>query len=89
MLSPSTEAFDRSSKFEDYRQIESLEEYIFISQEIVQVECRRRVRDSETERWETEIYRWGDRVTFQSVELEVAIEELYRGVNLQSIDRPS
>ena len=89
VLSPSTEAFDRSSKFEDYQKIESLEEYTLISQEIVQVECRRRFRDTKIERWETEIYRSGDRVTFQSVELEVAIEELYQGVNLQSFDRLS
>jgi len=82
VLSPSTEQFDRGDKFEDYQQIESLEEYVLIAQDKIQVECRRRVRDEQGERWETEVYEAGERVVLQSVELEVAIEELYRGVSL-------
>lgn len=81
VLSPSTEQFDRGAKFEDYRQLESLEEYVLIAQEEMQVECRRRVKDERGERWETVVYGAGDRVMLQSVELEVAIEELYRGVS--------
>ena len=33
VLSPSTEAFDRGAKFEAYRTIESLKEYVLVSQE--------------------------------------------------------
>ena len=33
VLSPSTEAFDRGAKFEAYRTIESLKEYLLVSQE--------------------------------------------------------
>lgn len=33
VLSPSTEAFDRGAKFEAYRAIESLKEYVLVSQE--------------------------------------------------------
>jgi Uma2 family endonuclease len=82
VLSPSTEKFDRSDKFEDYRQLESLEEYVLIAQDQMQVECRRRVKDGSGERWETVVYGAGERVILQSIELEVAIEELYRGVSL-------
>ena len=41
VLSSSTEAFDRGDKFDDYRNMESLEEYVLISQQHQQVECRR------------------------------------------------
>lgn len=42
VLSPSTQAFDRDQKYEDYQRLESLEEYVLISQERQRVECRRR-----------------------------------------------
>ena len=38
VLSPSTEAYDRGEKSVRYRQLESLQEYILISQDTVQVE---------------------------------------------------
>lgn len=82
VLSPSTKKFDRGDKFEDYRQLESLEEYVLIAQDEMEVECRRRVKDGSGERWETVVYGAGDLVVLESIELEVAIEELYRGTNL-------
>ncbi len=89
VLSPSTKKFvsealeeDRTDKFEDYQQLESLEEYVLIAQDRMQVECRRRVKDGSGEKWETVVYGAGDRVMLQSIELEVAIAELYRGVSL-------
>ena len=81
VLSPSTKKFDRTDKFEDYQQLESLEEYVLISQDEMRVECRRRVKDGSGERWETVVYGAGDLVMLQSIELEVAIAELYRGVS--------
>jgi Uma2 family endonuclease len=88
VLSPSTKKFvsealeeDRTDKFEDYQLLESLEEYVLISQDEMQVECRRRVKDGSGERWETVVYGAGDLVVLESIELEVAIEELYRGVS--------
>lgn len=81
VLSPSTEQFDRSDKFEDYRQLESLEEYVLIAQDRMQVECRRRVKDESGERWETRVYGAGDRAILRSIKLEVAVEELYRGMS--------
>lgn len=79
VLSPSTKDFDQGKKFEDYQQIESLEEYVLISQDQMLVECRRRVN---TECWETEVYQKGEQIILTSIDLKVAIEELYRGVNL-------
>ena len=38
VLSPSTELWDRTGKFALYRQVESLREYVLVSQEAVRVE---------------------------------------------------
>ncbi|HEY9661002.1 MAG TPA: Uma2 family endonuclease [Allocoleopsis sp.] len=78
VLSSSTQAFDVGEKFNDYQQIESLEEYVLISQERQRVECRRRTT---TNTWETVIYEAGDRVVLKSIDLEFAISELYRGLD--------
>lgn len=42
ILSPSTEAYDRGFKFENYRTIESLQEYVLISQDRIHVDVYRR-----------------------------------------------
>ena len=78
VLSPSTQDFDRGDKFEDYQQIDALEEYLLISQDQRQVECRRRNPD---DTWTTIIYGEGDRVTLTSIGLEFAIADLYRGLD--------
>lgn len=79
VLSPSTQAFDESEKFNDYQQLETLEEYVLINQESQRVECRRR---TPTEEWETTIYNAGDRVKLHSIGLDCAIADLYRGIDL-------
>lgn len=78
VLSPSTQVFERGDKFKDYQQIETLEEYVLISQERMRVECRRRTRSG----WETVIYEVGEQISFKSIDLDVAIERLYTGVEL-------
>lgn len=78
VLSSSTQAFDLSEKFDDYRQMDSLEEYVLISQECQRVECRRR---TSTTTWQTIIYEAGDRVVLNSIDLAFAIAELYRGID--------
>jgi Uma2 family endonuclease len=91
VLSPSTAAFDRDLKFTDYQKLASLDEYILIDQEQIQVECRRRINETgEDETWETIIYQAGDIIQLQSIELEFAIAELYRGVSWveESTSRP-
>jgi len=81
VLSPSTEEFDRGIKFEDYQSLDSLEEYVLISQEEMRVECHRRVAPNSNQ-WETEIYGEGSRIFLKSIGLEVAIADLYRGVDV-------
>ncbi|MCA9242203.1 MAG: Uma2 family endonuclease, partial [Planctomycetales bacterium] len=52
VLSPSTEAYDRGKKFEHYQRIESLREYVLVSQEEPTVTRFTRSDDS---RWTVEI----------------------------------
>jgi Uma2 family endonuclease len=78
VLSSSTQAFDIDEKFNDYQKLESLEEYVLISQDSQCVECRRRTSENT---WETIVYKAGDRVVLQSIDLEFAIADLYRGLD--------
>jgi Uma2 family endonuclease len=78
VLSPSTQAFDVGEKFRDYQRLETLEEYVLISQESQQVECFRRVSGN---RWETEVSGVGEQVMLKSIGLEFAIDQLYRGLD--------
>ena len=79
VLSDSTEQFDRGSKFEDYRRSASLEEYVLISQDRMNVEIYRR---NAADRWELQAYQQGDRVELVSIGLEFAIADLYEDVSL-------
>ena len=75
VLSPSTEKFDRTLKFSDYRAIETLEEYVVVSQDRQCVEVYRR-GDHE---WSQQIYEAGE-VAFESLGIGVAIAEIYDDV---------
>ncbi len=78
VLSTSTAAFDQDEKFKDYQQLDSLQEYVLISQENQRVECRRRSASGD---WYGEVYQAGDRVILASIGLEFDIAELYRGLD--------
>ena len=42
VLSPTTEAFDRGDKFADYRSLSTIQEYVLIGQQRMNVDCYRR-----------------------------------------------
>ena len=50
VLSPSTEAYDRGGKFQHYQQLPSLQEYVLIAQDGMQVDCFSRASEDGT-RW--------------------------------------
>lgn len=81
VLSDSTEAFDRGRKFEDYRRVDTLEEYVLVSQDRLNVEI---YRLNAANRWELQVYQAGDVVEFMSLGVSCQIEALYRGVKLPS-----
>lgn len=47
VLSPSTENYDRTSKFEQYKLIESLRDYLLVSSEQVRAELHTRQPDGQ------------------------------------------
>lgn len=72
VLSSSTERHDRSDKAYAYRKLPSLQEYLLVAQDLPRVEVYRRASG-----WDLEIYGAGDRLHLSSVDLELAVAEVY------------
>jgi Uma2 family endonuclease len=79
VLSDTTEGFDRGKKFADYRKLESLQEYVLISQDIMSIECFRRNPEG---RWELYPYNKGQEVHLASVDFRCDIAAIYEDVVL-------
>jgi Uma2 family endonuclease len=77
VLSPTTANYDRGEKFRQYKQSDSLQEYILVSAERVEIDMYRR---GERDRWEIVNYRTGDIVDLTSIGLSWPIEQLYEGI---------
>lgn len=82
VLSPSTEKYDRSVKFQRYRPgNETLTDYILISQETILVEHFHR---NENGSWTYENYTdAGDVLRLEEIELELILERLYDRVEVK------
>ncbi len=79
-LSPSTEAYDRGNKFRMYRQNPSLQEYVLVSTEAVEIELFRR---SDGDNWQIINYQAGDIVELKSINLTVPIEQIYEDISFE------
>ena len=75
VLSESTANYDRGDKFEHYRRIESLREYILVSQELYRAD--QYVRQNDTQWLLTEFHRAEDTIKFSSINCELAVKEIY------------
>ena len=83
VLSDSTAGYDRGEKFIRYRQLESLQEYILISQDQVLVEHYLR----QGERWVfSEFSALEDVLPLTSIEAELSLNQIYRFVDLETDD---
>ncbi len=82
VLSSSTEIIDRNQKFQEYIEIPTLQEYILVSAEQVQVECFRR---GEGRMWLYFPYKAGEIVRIESMGLDLPIEQIYQNVRLETI----
>ena len=83
VLSPSTEAYDRGEKSARYRQLESLQEYILISQDQVRVEHYLR----QGKQWIlSEFSALEDVLPLASIEAELSLNQIYRFVELETDD---
>ena len=74
VLSPSTDAYDRGEKFSHYRQIESLQEYILVSQDKVNVE---RYLLNMDERIFSYYQEFNFQLPLTSIQCEVPLQEIY------------
>ncbi len=79
VLSTSTEAYDRGGKFDFYRQVESLREYVLVESARRLVEVRRRAEDGG---WVTQQYGPGATVELPSLGVRLAVDALYTRVEL-------
>jgi len=78
VLSPSTEAYDRGTKFENYQQIDSLREYLLLSQNVARAETFLRQPDNT---WlYTAVTGLETSVLLASLRIEVPLAELYAGI---------
>jgi Uma2 family endonuclease len=75
VLSTSTEAYDRGTKFQRYRKIPSLREYVLVSQGAPCIEVFRRVQG---DRWELSEARAGELLTFESIGCTISVDEIYK-----------
>jgi Uma2 family endonuclease len=80
VLSPSTESFDRGFKFSQYRKFETLQEYILVQVEQPMVEVFQR---NEQGQWVFFEYGLSDRLFLKSVNVEIAISDLYRQIQFE------
>lgn len=84
VLSPSTEAYDRGAKFEAYRQVESLTDYVLISQDEALVEHYARQPDG---RWLLTDYRDLEAVVaLPSIGCTLPLAEIYDKVEFPPAD---
>lgn len=76
ILSDSTEGYDRGAKFAHYRRIESLEEYVLVSQNEPLIEVYRR---NERAEWVLTVEAHaGDAVDLRSLGVRLVVDDVYR-----------
>lgn len=73
VLSPSTAKFDSGEKRRDFQRLDSLREYVLISQDCMDV----RVWQREESGWRMNVYTDGMVIPLRSVEVEIPIERIY------------
>lgn len=79
VLSESTESYDRGDKFQAYRSIASLQEYVLVSQDKPLVEVFTRHQDA----WHlTEAKGLDSKISLQGLGVEVSLAEVYAKVKL-------
>ena len=76
VLSPSTRAYNKGAKFDLYKDIPTLKEYILVEPELINVEAY----FNDSGKWaRTEITSVSDELTLQSIDISVSLREIYEG----------
>lgn len=79
VLSPSTTAFDRGYKFNAYRSMPTLQEYVLVDPQAQTAEVYRR---SENEEWILRAFSVGQGLSLQSFDLSISAADLFADVEL-------
>lgn len=82
ILSPSTESYDRGEKFQHYRTIETLQEYILVAQNKYRIE--RFVRNEHNEWVLSDITGIEASLPLALLQTEIALAEIYEQVEIRS-----
>jgi len=81
VLSPSTEATDRREKAQNYRHVESLQEYVLVAQKVREVTMCRRANN-----WVSTVVKAADAVAeFRSIGFALPLERIYAGAQMSSV----
>ena len=81
VLSKSTRRMDKTAKKFAYQTLSTLQEYVLVEQDFVDVEvCRR------SEGWVSQHYFMGDNVTFESVGLTLSVADIYERVENDDVN---
>lgn len=83
VISPSTQEIDRREKLLFYQQMPSVQEYVVVEQQKMLIEIHRRQTDGH---WITYYFtheNTDEEIEFQSVELKMTLDEIYRRVKFE------
>jgi Uma2 family endonuclease len=80
VLSKSTRKTDETIKRINYLNIPSLQEYVLIEQDFVDIEVV-----SRAEGWRSKHYFLGDNITFKSIDLTLSVEDIYLRVHNEDV----
>ncbi|MGK7922667.1 MAG: Uma2 family endonuclease, partial [Trichodesmium sp.] len=79
VLSPGTESVDRGKKFQNYRRISTLKEYVLVSANEIMLEC---LQLNEKGVWEFYSYQEGDNIELKNFNFSCPIDLIYEDVFL-------
>jgi len=80
VISRSTRKIDERDKLLEYINIESLEEYVVIEQDVVDVTVYRKSDD-----WRSSHYFLGDDIHFESINFDLSVEAIYERVQNEDV----
>lgn len=86
VLSPSTESYDRGSKFRMYRKNPALQDYLLVSSTSIEIDLYHK---KDTGEWLIINYQAGDTIELKSINLSFAIEQIYRNLDLTPEPAPT
>jgi Uma2 family endonuclease len=81
VLSDSTESYDRGKKFQMYREIETLQEYVLVSCHQKKIEVFKKVNPKQ---WLLSEFKMDESVLFESIDSNFSMQEIYEKVEFDA-----